>query len=216
MAVKAAKEASWGLPPDGMDRIQSASFQKDRARHRAFLAWEEEFGLECCLTQFCLQWTGSSGKGHAHKEKIIVEPPSVTNHPLWSAATDVERDKHSRKIHHPLYSHHTTSAAVQLVINHAFTGSYTQCFCPSDPIESLACQCSMALCTPSHLIRECLQLLQAHINHGIHSHMCMLTLAQLHSSIPRAHQLLKFITKSKVAFCPPDFLPITPVPPEPD
>jgi hypothetical protein len=52
MAVEAAKQASWGLPPDGMDRIQSASFQKSRARQKAFLTWEHKFGLEQCLAQF--------------------------------------------------------------------------------------------------------------------------------------------------------------------
>jgi hypothetical protein len=69
-----AKEASWGLPPDGMDCIQSVAYQKDRARHKAFLAWEHKFGLEHCLTQFCLNVTGSSGEGHAYRECIITEP----------------------------------------------------------------------------------------------------------------------------------------------
>jgi hypothetical protein len=104
MAVKAAEEASWGLPPDGMDCIQSASFQKSRARQKAFLTWEHEFGLEHCLAQFRLRWTGDSGEGHAHREKIITEPPSGSNHPLWVAATDVEKDEHRQKTKHPLYS----------------------------------------------------------------------------------------------------------------
>jgi hypothetical protein len=99
MAVEAAKEASWKMPPEGMDRIQSVAFQKDRARHKAFLDWEHEFGIERCLAQFKLRWMGSSGEGHAHREKIISEPPSVANHPLWVAATDVERDEFGRKTH---------------------------------------------------------------------------------------------------------------------
>jgi hypothetical protein len=52
LAVDAAKQASWGLPPDGMDRVQSAAFQKSRARQKAFANWEHEFGLEHCLAQF--------------------------------------------------------------------------------------------------------------------------------------------------------------------
>jgi hypothetical protein len=96
-AVEAAKEASWKLPPNSMDRIQSASFQKDRAQHKAFLDWEHKFGPEWCLTQFRLRWTGTSSEGHVHREKIISELPSVTNHPLWVAATDIERDEFGRK-----------------------------------------------------------------------------------------------------------------------
>jgi hypothetical protein len=83
-----------GRSVTSIDCIQSASFQKSRARQKAFIAWEHEFGLEQCLAQFCLRWMGDSGEGHAHREKIILEPPLVANHPLWSAATDVERDKH--------------------------------------------------------------------------------------------------------------------------
>jgi hypothetical protein len=84
-----------GLPLNGMDCIQLVSYQKDRACHKAFLDWEHEFRLEHCLAQFQSRWLGSSGEGHAYREKIITEPPSVTNRPLWSAATDVEQDKHS-------------------------------------------------------------------------------------------------------------------------
>jgi hypothetical protein len=126
MAVEAAKEASWGLPPEGWIAFNQLPSRKDRAHHKAFLDWEHEFGLECCLAQFRLRWTGSSGKGHTHREKIISDPPSTANHPLWVAATDVERDEHSQKTHCLLYSCHTTSAAVQLAVDHAFTGSYAQ------------------------------------------------------------------------------------------
>jgi hypothetical protein len=100
--------------------------------------------------------------------------------------------------------------------DHAFTGSYAQRFRPSDPPETLACPCGVSLRTPTHLIRECPRLLQPRINQGIHSHMRTLTLAQLHSTIPRAHQLLRFITEGKVAFRPPDFPLAVPIPPDPD
>jgi hypothetical protein len=216
MAVEAAKQASWGLPPDGMDCIQSVSFQKSRARQKAFLAWEHEFGLERCLAQFRLRWTGNSGEGHAHREKIITEPPSGSNHLLWVAATDVEKDEFGRKMRRPLYSRHTTSAAVQLAVDHTFMGSYAKRFRLADPPETLACICGTLLRTPTHLIRECPHHYQARINHGIHSHMCMLTLEQLHSTVKRAHQLLAFISEGKVAFRPPDPTPANPVPPEPD
>jgi hypothetical protein len=46
--------------------------------------------------------------------------------------------------------------------------------------------------------------------------MRTLTLAQLHQTAKRAHQLLSFIAEGKVAFRPPDFTPPIPVSPEPD
>jgi hypothetical protein len=81
-----------------MDCIQSAAYQKDRAQHKAFLAWEHKFGLECCLTQFCLNVTGSSDKGHTFWEHIITDPPSFTHHPLWSAATEWKRTSMVEKL----------------------------------------------------------------------------------------------------------------------
>jgi hypothetical protein len=139
-----------------------------------------------------------------------------SNHPLWVAATDVEKDEFGRKTKRPLYSRRTTSAAVQLAVDHAFTGSYAKRFRPSDPIETTACKCGAPIRTPSHLIRECPHHYQARINAGIHSHMRTLTLEQLHSTVKRAHQLLGFISEGKVAFRPPDLLPVPSVPPEPD
>jgi hypothetical protein len=148
-----------------------------------------------------------SGEGHAHRGKIITEPPSTTNHPLWVAASDVEKDKYSRKTRRPLYSRRTTSAAIQLAVDHAFTGSYAKRFRPSDPVETTACTCRAILRTPSHLIRECPRHYQVRVNTGIQSHMCTLTLEQLHETTKKAHQLLKFISEGKVAFRPPDFTP---------
>jgi hypothetical protein len=216
LAHDAALAASWNTPPDGMDRIQSAAFQKDRARKKAFANWEREFGLERCLAQFRLRWTGDSGEGHAFREGIIKEPPSVGHHPLWAAATEVEKDENGKKTRIPKYSRRTTSAALQLAVDHAFTGSYTKRFRPADPPETTTCPCRAQNRTPTHLIRECPRLLQHRINAGIHTHNHMLTLEKLHSSTKYVHQLLTFISAGKVAFRPPDFDIIIPIPPNPD
>lgn len=216
MARDAAKEASWGLPPDGIDRIQSAAFQKDRARRKAFQDWENEFGLEQCLAQFRLNVTGHAGEGHAYSERIIVDPYSVSHHPLWAAATDMERDEHGKKTRRPRYSRRVTLAAFQLAVDCALTGSYAHRFRPADPPETTTCPCRANYRTPTHLIRECPLYLRPRINHGIHNHMRTLSLAQLHHTIPRAHELLKYIAKGKIAFRPPDFPPNSPVPPDPN
>jgi hypothetical protein len=216
LACDAALAASWNSPPDGMDRIQSAAFQKDHARKKAFTNWEHEFGLERCLAQFRLRWTGESGEGHIFREGIITEPPSVGHHPLWAAATEVEKDENRKKTRIPKYSRRTTSAALQLAVDHAFTGSYTKHFRPADPIETTTCPCGACIRSPSHLIQECPQLLQHCINAGIHTHNHTLTLEKLHSSTKYVHQLLTFISEGKVAFHPPDFDIIIPIPPDPD
>jgi hypothetical protein len=166
-----------------MDCIQSAAFQKDQARKKAFANWEREFGLERCLAQFKLRWTGDSGKGHVFREQIITEPPSVGHHPLWAAATETKKDKNGKKTKIPKYSQCTTSAVLQLVVDHAFMGTYARRFRPADPPETTTCPCGVNTRSPSHLICECPRLLQQHINAGIHSHHHTLTLKKLHSSI---------------------------------
>jgi hypothetical protein len=129
LAKDTALAASWNTPPDRMDCIQSAAFQKDRARKKAFANWEHKFGLERCLTQFRLRWLGDSGEGHAYREHIITEPPSVGHHPLWAAATEVKKDDNGKKTHIPKYSRPlhiccvTTSSG-----SHAFTGTYARRF----------------------------------------------------------------------------------------
>jgi hypothetical protein len=205
LARDAALAASWNTPPDGMDCIQSAAFQKDHARKKAFANWECEFGLERCLAQFRLRWLGDSGEGHVFREHIIKEPPSVGHHPLWAAATEVKKDNNGKKTRIPKYSRHATSAALQLAVDHAFTGTYARRFRPADPPETTTCPCRAHSRSPSHLICKCLCLLQHCINAGIHTHNHTLTLEKLHSSIKHVHQLMAFISEGKVTFRPPDF-----------
>jgi hypothetical protein len=201
-----------------MDRIQSAAFQKDRARRQAFHNWEIEYGLDRCIALLRSNVTGHAGDGHAFQHHTITQPPSEVywHHPLWSAATDMGCDEFGKKTRQPLYPRRVTSTAFQLAVDHAFTGSYAQRFRPSDPHESLTCPCGALLRSLSHLIRECPRLYQPRVNQAIHSHTRTLTLAQLHKSVPRAHQLLRFITEGRVAMRPPELGPTLPVPPEPE
>jgi hypothetical protein len=117
----------------------------------------------------------------------------------------------------PFYqAHRTTSAALQLAVDHAFTRSYARRFRPADLPETTTCPCGAHTRTPSYLIWECPRLLQHRINVGIHTHNRTLTLEKLHSSIKHVHQLLTFISEGKVAFRPPDFDITIPIPPDPD
>ena len=134
-----AEEAAYGSPPDGLNCIQSAAFQKDQARKIAFRNWEREFYLDRTLEVFNFRWQGLT-PSHAYIHAIIT-PPSEIHHPLWREATCTQLDDFSLKTKKPLYRCHTTSTAIQLVVDHAFTGTYAVRFWPSDPPETMRCPC---------------------------------------------------------------------------
>ena len=66
-----AEEAAYGTPPDGLDRIQSAAFQKDWACKQAFCNWERDFYLDRTLEAFNFCWRGIT-PSHAYLHTITV------------------------------------------------------------------------------------------------------------------------------------------------
>jgi hypothetical protein len=213
MASTWAATACLHDPPNGLDRVQSAAFQKDWAHAQAFLNWEVDFHRERCISNFRREVTGHPTDGHAHLF-VIKEAPSTHHHPLWSAAVDMEKDVQGKKTKHPLYSRHTTSTAFQLAVDHTFTGSYAQRFCLVDPPETLTCPCGTPLCTPQHITQECPLFYQTRVNHAIHTYGCTISYSALYNSHP--HKLLSFLRDSRAASRPPDFGPPAEVAPEPD
>jgi hypothetical protein len=83
-------------PPNGLDRVQSAAFQKDRARAHVFQEWSIDFHREHCISDFWVSVTGHPTDGHAHTH-VITEAPSEHHHPLWMAATAMEEDAQGKK-----------------------------------------------------------------------------------------------------------------------
>jgi hypothetical protein len=67
----------------------------------------------------------------------------------------MEKDERGRKTRRPLFPRRTTSTALQLAVDHAFTGSYASRFRPLNPPSSLTCPCGYHLRNPHHLIRDC-------------------------------------------------------------
>ena len=68
---------------------------------------------------FRAKWVGTPvGAAYTH---AITQPPSEKHHPLWKAAVDMEKDEFGRKTKRPLYRRRTTSTALQLAVDHAFT-----------------------------------------------------------------------------------------------
>jgi hypothetical protein len=207
-------EACLQDPPEGLHKVQSAAFQKARACEWAFNQWEQDYHFDWAKNALQLRATGLPLDGAAFTH-AITNTPSGGNHPLWKAAVEVEQDEHGRKTRRPKYPRRVTSTALQLAVDHAFTGSYAACFHPSDPPESLLCPCGAPLRTPQHLTLECRQFFQHWLNSGIFSFHRTLRYPQLYASVKDAHHLLAFLQTSHTAFQPETGPPIPP-PPEPD
>jgi hypothetical protein len=188
--------------PNGMDRVQSAAYQKDHAHRQAFLNWEKDYWLDRAHNDLQVSATGLPLDGAAY-QYAISQPPSEVNHPLWSTATAMEKDKRGRKTWRPLFSWWTTSTTLQLAVDHAFTGSYARRFRPLDPPSSLRCPCGHLMHTPHHLIRDCRLFYLQRVGHKITTYGRTLPLKSLFSStVERAHRLLLFITDTCAAMRP--------------
>jgi hypothetical protein len=199
-----------------MDRILSAAYQKDRVRRRAFHQWELDYHLDRVRNDLQISATGLPLDGAAY-QYTISQPPSEHNHPLWSAAVAMEKDEQGRKTQRPLFPRRTTSTALQLAVDYAFTGSYVSWFRPLDPPSSLTCPCGHHLHNPHHLIRDCRLHYLTRVSTLITTHSRTLSLTQLFShSVEHAHRLLSFIHRSHVAMRPPEIGRPIPVEPEPD
>jgi hypothetical protein len=202
--------------PNSMDRVLSAAYQKDRARRRAFHQWELDYHLARAHNDLQINATGIPLDGAAY-QYTISQPPSEHNHPLWSAAVAMEKDERGRKTRRPLFPRQTTSTALQLAVDHAFTGSYVSKFRPLDPPSSLTCPCGFHLHNPHHLIRNCRLHYLTQVSTLITTRGFTLSLTQLFShSVSPAHRLLSFIHRSRVAMRPPEIGRPIPVEPEPD
>jgi hypothetical protein len=148
--------------------------------------------------------TGNPLDGAAY-QYAISQPPTEVNHPLWSAAVAMEKDKQGRKTQHPLFLQRTTSMALQLAIDHAFTGSYARRFHPLDPPDFLQCPCGFHLRSPNHIIRHFRFRYLLCTSCLITMWGCTLPLKTLFShSVEHAHCLLSFIQQTHAAMCPPE------------
>ena len=203
LASYIAEEASFGTPSDGLDRIQSAAFQKERARKIVFRNWEWDFYLDHTLEAFNFRWLGTLTT-HTYQHAII-SPPAETHHPLWREATRTQLDIFGHKSKHPIYRRHTTSTALQLAVDHAFTGSYVTCFCPSDPPETLWCPCGSTTRDPSHIILDCPLFHEVQNLTKIVTPSHSLTLRQLMSDSKYVPWLLQFLDTMHAAARPPVF-----------
>ncbi|KAH9010109.1 hypothetical protein EDB84DRAFT_1516786 [Lactarius hengduanensis] len=200
-------------PPDN-HHFRSAAFQKRRARAEAFHNWAFDFHLARVEGEWREITRGLPPEGHAHTH-VLLRPPDGNNHPLWSAATDCERDDKNRKIlSRPLYKRRTTSTTFQLAVDHAFTGSYAARFRPRDPPNAITCPCGWGLRDPPHLILSCPRYFNNRIDSGVSGQYWPLTYKQLFTTSKGAKRLLDYLQSSR-AGSQPEFGPLPP-PPDPD
>jgi hypothetical protein len=202
--------------PNSMDCILSAAYQKDRAHRRAFHQWELDYHLARAHNNLQISATGLPLDGAAY-QYAISQPPSEHNHPLWSAAVAMEKDERGCKTRRPLFPRRTTSTALQLAVDHAFTGSYASKFRLLDPPSSLTCPCGHYLRNPHHLIRDCRLHYLTRTSCLITTRGHTLSLTNLFSHLAvHVHRLLSFIHRSRIAMRPPEIGRPIPVEPEPD
>ncbi|KAH9018523.1 hypothetical protein EDB84DRAFT_1442388 [Lactarius hengduanensis] len=148
-ARQLATEACRRIPPEGVERVQSAAYQKDRARQKVYQEWAAEWERRQGEIR------GGSRAASFVDKTTLTKPPDGNNHPLWLAATDCEKDGRGKRTKKPLFSRRTTSTAFQVAVDHTFTGSYASRFRPTDPPESLRCPCREPLRTSAHALYHC-------------------------------------------------------------
>ena len=145
------------------------------------------------------------GFGPDTYQHAIATPPAETHHPLWREATKTQLDVFGRKTKRPIYRRHTTSTALQLAVDHAFTGSYAARFRPSDPPETLLCPCGSRTRDPSHIVLDCPLFHETRALTKIVTPSHSLTLRQLLTDSKFVPRLLQFLDITRAAARPPVF-----------
>ncbi|KAH9031034.1 hypothetical protein EDB85DRAFT_1960768 [Lactarius pseudohatsudake] len=88
-------------------------------------------------------------------QETLQDTENQARHPIWLATTECEKDGRGKKTKKALFSRRTTSTALQIAVDHAFTGSYSTRFRPTDPPESRRCPCGEPLRTSVHTLYRC-------------------------------------------------------------
>ncbi|KAH9168440.1 hypothetical protein EDB89DRAFT_1909283 [Lactarius sanguifluus] len=144
-----ATEACQRDPPSGLRRVQSAAKQKDSARKEAVENWAQDWQEKRRERE-----AGGRPRSFAHKH-TITQPPNGGSHALWQAATQRAKDSKGNKTRKFRFNRRTTSTAIQVAVDHAFTGTYVDRFRPNDPPEARECPCGYQTRSSLHIIHSC-------------------------------------------------------------
>ena len=209
-ARELAMEACQWDPPGGLHQVQSAAFQKDRARIRAFEEWARDW-----QKAFMERESGMKPRSFAYTH-TLTHPPDGNNHPLWQAGLDRKTDNSGRRVKWFTFSRRTMSTALQVAVDHAFTGTYVSRFRPRDPPRAQTCPCGAPLRSPQHITHACYRYTWERAAAGINLYGRLVPFRRiLGPNKKNAMRLLTFIQESR-AFTRPEPDPRGMPPPEPE
>ena len=186
-ARRKALEACAVTPRASLNRVQSAAYQKQVTRRRAFAKWAKEWHEE--------RRKRYGGDSFAY-EYAITKPPSGLNHPLWKAAVDKTDGI-------PCFSRHTTTTALRLAVGHAFTSDYARRFRPDIPEEDNHCPCGFPDNSFHHLLYDCPRHTEARRSAGGHREWADESPLYYFHDFQSSRQFLDFLQISRAAFLPP-------------
>ena len=97
--------------------ITSTAFQKNQAHLWAFHQWRNHYNASLPLRQH------SKLPGRfVYTHTLTCPPDGQTNHPLWQACLECTPNPGGTPMTLPCFTRCTTSTAIQVAIDHAFTG----------------------------------------------------------------------------------------------
>ncbi|KAH9051487.1 beta-lactamase/transpeptidase-like protein [Lactarius vividus] len=214
-----------------VSRVQSAAYQEDPARQITFINWGSEWLIHQTQRGYLEHgwWPANFGEKtwvRTHPlpkgtrsftyANTLTRPPDGGDHPLWRAATARKKDDRGRQTGQLLYSRRTTSTALQLAADYAFSGTYVIRFRPSDPEEASACPCGALFKTDTHILYDCPHKLipvARHLSRIVYNGIRTPCGALYRSK--NSHRLLTFLQISR-AMSKPDPGPVIEMSPEPD
>ena len=174
-------------PRASLNRVQSAAYQKQVTRRRAFTKWAEEWHAERLKCY---------GRDAFAYEYALTKAPDGRNHPLWKAAVDKTDGT-------PNFSRHTTTTALRLAVGHAFISDYTRRFRPDIPEEENHCSCGFPDHSFHHILYECPRNTQARQLAGGHRQWDSDSPDYYFRDRSSSSQFLEFLQISRAAFLPP-------------
>lgn len=211
MARNCAANACKQDPPNGMAIINSAAYQKDIARVKAFDEWALEW-----RNDHAARATGQKPRSYAF-EHTLTRPPDGNNHALWSAAVEMTKDDKGKKTRKPIYTRRVTSTAFQIAVDHAFTGTYVTRFRTNDPPENARCPCGVASRSPQHITHQCYRFTWERVASGISYYGKMVPFRKIFGPTKKnASRILRFIQESGAFTRPEIGRDVDNIPLEPD
>ena len=196
LARNLASEACWDSPPNGLDRVQSAAYQKDRARTKAFLEWERDYHYDRMMEKFLRSGTGPVSGMHTSMPSLYHPPPLITasgkRPSKWKQMTEDANDSL------PPPRCFTTGNRPCL---HRLLRFPVSPLRPPPPPSTYSFTCGEVLRDPDYILHEFRLFYQPRIDTAIHTPYHTLSLRELYNVHPNR---LLFLKQSGAAARPLD------------